>query len=64
VLSLLTTPPTLDILANMKARLLFNRRAPVTGQAFAKLVLREISQPLPGCTRRYKYRLVIDFSGM
>jgi protein gp37 len=48
----------------MKARLLFNRRAPVTEQAFAELVLWEIRQPLPGCTHCYKYRLAFVVAGV
>jgi hypothetical protein len=60
----LTTPSPLDILGNMKARLLFNRRAPVPEQAFAELVLWEISQPLSGCTHRYKYRLAFVVAGI
>jgi hypothetical protein len=63
-LSSLTTPPLLDILTNMKSRLLFNRRAPVTEQAFAELVLWEIRQPLPGCTHCYKYRLAFVVAGV
>ena len=48
----------------MKARLLFNRRAPISEQAFAELVLWEIKQPLPGCTHCYKYRLAFVVSGV
>jgi hypothetical protein len=48
----------------MKARLLFNRRAPVTELAFAELVLWEIRQPLPGCAHRYKYRLAFVVAGV
>lgn len=64
VLSYLTTPLLLDILPGMKARLLFNRRAPITEQAFAELVLWEIRKSLPGCTHSYKYRLAFVVAGV
>ncbi|MDO8313275.1 MAG: DUF6516 family protein [Sideroxyarcus sp.] len=47
----------------MKARELFNRRVPVTEQAFAELVLWEVAQPISGCTHRYKYRLAFVVAG-
>jgi len=48
----------------MKARELFNRRVPVTEQAFAELVLWEVPEPVPGSTHRYKYRLAFVVSGV
>lgn len=47
----------------MKARELFNRRVPVTGQAFAELVLWEVPEPLAGSNHRYKYRLAFVVAG-
>lgn len=41
----------------MKARELFNRRVPVAEQAFAELVLWEVTEPIPGSKHHYKYRL-------
>lgn len=41
----------------MKARELFNRRVPVSEQAFAELVLWELPEPLAGSAHCYKYRL-------
>ena len=37
---------------------LFNRRVPVTEQAFSELVLWEVPEPLSGSMHCYKYRLV------
>jgi hypothetical protein len=51
------------IVSNMKARELFNRRVPVTEQAFAELVLWEVDEPVPGSTHRYKYRLAFVVAG-
>ncbi len=47
----------------MKARELFNRRVPVAEQAFAELVLWELSEPLAGSTHPYKYRLAFVVTG-
>lgn len=47
----------------MKARELFNRRVPVAEQAFAELVLWELTEPLPGSKHRYKYRLAFVVGG-
>jgi hypothetical protein len=47
----------------MKARELFNRRVPVTEQAFAELVLWELPEPLSGSKLAYKYRLVFVVEG-
>lgn len=47
----------------MKARELFNRRVPVTEQAFAELVLWEVPEPLSGSKHRYKYRLAFVVAG-
>ncbi len=47
----------------MKARELFNRRVSVAEQAFAELVIWEVSQHIPGCTHRYKYRLAFVVAG-
>ena len=47
----------------MKARELFNRRVPVTEQAFAELVLWELPEPIPGSPHRYKYRLAFVADG-
>ena len=51
------------ILSNMKARELFNRRVPVTEQAFAELVLWEVPEPVSGSVHRYKYRLAFVVVG-
>ena len=48
----------------MKARELFNRRVPVTEQAFAELVLWELPEPLFGSKHRYKYRLAFVVAGV
>ena len=48
----------------MKARALFHRRAPVTEQAFAELVLWQLPEPLPGSTHCYKYRLAFVVAGV
>ncbi|MFZ3017044.1 MAG: DUF6516 family protein [Gallionella sp.] len=47
----------------MKARELFNRRVPVTEQAFAELVLWEVPEPLSGSKHCYKYRLAFVAAG-
>ena len=51
------------MISNMKAREFFNRRVPVTEQAFAELVLWEIPEPLSGSRHRYKYRLAFVVAG-
>lgn len=48
---------------NMKTRALFNRRVPVTEQAFAELVLWELPEPLAGSAHSYKYRLAFVVAG-
>jgi hypothetical protein len=48
----------------MKARELFNRRVPVTEQAFAEVVLWEIPEPLSGSQHCYKYRLAFVLAGV
>ena len=47
----------------MKARELFNRHVPVAEQAFAVLVLWEVSEPIPGSKHLYKYRLAFVVAG-
>jgi hypothetical protein len=47
----------------MKVRELFNRRVPITEQAFAELVLWELPEPLSGSEHRYKYRLAFVVAG-
>ena len=47
----------------MKAHELFNRRIVVTEQAFAKLVLWEVAEPVSGSVHRYKYRLAFVVAG-
>lgn len=47
----------------MKARELFNRRVPVSEQAFAELVLLEVPEPLSGSMHSYKYRLALVVRG-
>ncbi len=47
----------------MKVRELFNRRVPVAVQAFAKMVLWEVPEPLSGSKHRYKYRLAFVVVG-
>jgi hypothetical protein len=47
----------------MKARELFNRRVPVAEQAFAELVLWEVSEPVLGSKHSYKYRLAFVVAG-
>ena len=47
----------------MKACELFNRRVPVEEQAFAELVLWEVTEPLSGSKHRYKYRLAFVVAG-
>ena len=47
----------------MKARELFNRRVPVTEQAFAELVLWEVPEPVSGSEHGYKYRLAFVVAG-
>ena len=59
----LTTLQPVVIVSNMKARELFNRRVPVAEQAFAELVLWELSEPLPGSAHCYKYRLAFVVAG-
>jgi hypothetical protein len=63
VLDDLTTRRTVVIVSNMKARELFNRRVPVAEQAFAELVLWELSDPLSGSKHPYKYRLAFVVAG-
>lgn len=63
MLDYLTTPWTVVIVSNMKASELFNRRVSVTEQAFAELVLWEVSEPLSGSKHRYKYRLAFVVAG-
>lgn len=48
----------------MKARELFNRRVPVAEQAFAELVLWELSESLSGSSHAYKYRLAFVVEGV
>lgn len=60
----LTTPQPVVIISNMKARELFNRRVPVTEQAFAELVLWEVPVPLSGSNHSYKYRLAFVVAGV
>ena len=60
----MTTLDAVVIISSMKARELFNRRVPVTEQAFAELVLWEISQPLSGSKHSYKYRLAFVVAGV
>lgn len=59
----LTTRQGVVIVSNMKARELFNRRVSVTEQAFAELVLWEVSEPLSGSKHCYKYRLAFVVAG-
>ncbi len=47
----------------MKACELFNRRVPVTEQAFAELVLWELPEPAEGSEHTYKYRLAFVVAG-
>ena len=63
LLDLLTTCQPVVIVSNMKARELFNRRVPVTEQAFAELVLWVLSEPLSGSKHSYKYRLAFVVAG-
>jgi hypothetical protein len=63
LLDWLTTAWGVVIVSNMKARELFNRRVPVTEQAFAELVLWEVSEPIAGSKHRYKYRLAFVVTG-
>jgi hypothetical protein len=62
-LDYLTTLYAVVILSNMKARELFNRRVPVTEQAFAELVLWEVPEPVSGSVHHYKYRLAFVVAG-
>jgi hypothetical protein len=48
----------------MKARELFNRRVPVAEQAFAELVLWELTESLSGSSHAYKYRLAFVVEGV
>ena len=59
----MTTHLHVVIVSNMKSRELFNRRVPVMEQAFAELVLWEVSEPLSGSKHRYKYRLAFVVTG-
>ena len=63
VLDNLTTRLAVVIASNMKARELFNRRVPVTEQAFAERVLWELPEPLSGSKHHYKYRLAFVVAG-
>ena len=63
MLDRLTTHKAVVIVSNMKARELFNRRVPVMEQAFAELVLWEVSEPLSGSEHCYKYRLAFVVAG-
>ena len=47
-----------------KARLVFDRRVPVSGGSFAELVLRELPRRLPGSAHSYKYRLAYVVNGV
>jgi hypothetical protein len=47
----------------MKAHEIFNRRVTVTGQAFAELVLWEVTEPIAGSNHSYKYRLAFVVAG-
>ena len=63
MLDWLTTLGPVVIVSNMKTRELFNRRLPVTEQAFAELVLWELPEPLSGSQHCYKYRLAFVVEG-
>ena len=63
MLEYLTTRQHVVIVSNMKARELFNRRVAVAEQAFAELLLWEVSEPVPGSTHSYKYRLAFVVAG-
>ena len=47
----------------MKARLLYEFKQSYDDGATVEMVLREVPQPIPGCTHRYKYRLYYGFPG-
>lgn len=63
MLDKLTTVCPVVIVSNTKTRELFNRHVPVTEQAFAELVLWELSEPVSGSRHRYKYRLAFVVAG-
>lgn len=48
----------------MKAREIFNRRAVLSPDSFAELVVWEVPFPVPGCTHGYKYRLALVVNGV
>ena len=60
----MTTPDSVVIVSNMKARELFNRRAPVSKQSFAELVIWEVPDSIPGSSHTYKYRLAFVVAGI
>ena len=51
-------------MSNMKAQLLLDRRLDVADDAFAELVLWQVSQPVRGSAHCYKYRLAYVVNGV
>jgi hypothetical protein len=60
----LTTILIVVITSNMKAQLLFKRRAPIAENAFADLVIWHLPQPVPGSRHFFKYRLAFVVDGV
>lgn len=59
----LTTPHSVVISNNMKARLLLRRREGISDAAFVEAVVWEVPTPVPGSRHRFKYRLVLVVNG-
>ena len=53
----LTTPGLVGIVSNMRAVEIIHRRITYFEDAFAELVLWQLSKPLAGSMHRYRYRL-------
>jgi hypothetical protein len=52
------------IMSNMTARELVRRRVAVAENAFADLVVWQVSRPLPGSVHNFKYRLAFVVKGV
>jgi hypothetical protein len=59
VLEHLTTPSFVGMKSNMDAELLFRKRLGFSETAFVEMVIWQVSKPVHGSARRFKYRLAL-----
>ena len=60
----MTSPQSVVIITNMKAKLLVKQRVEVHVRAFAELVIWQLPTPSAGSSHTFKYRLAYVVDGM